>query len=535
MLVVESAQFMAAKRCDCVLVVNEDDQLSGIFTAKDIAYRVVAEGLDARTTTVSQIMTKNPLCVTSDTSATEALDLMVQRGFRHLPVCNEEGDIFGLLDITKCLYEALEKMERAFGSSQKLYDALEGVDQEWSGGNPAQLNEYMTHLRESMACPTLESVLDGTPPAQVKYKTNVKEIAVLMRELHTTAVLVTKSHKLQGIFTSKDIVLRVVAAGLNPENCTVARVMTPTPDTATPETTVLDALKLMNKGHYLNLPVIGDGTIVGTVDVLKLTYVTLKQMNAIQGSNSEGGPMWSRFWDSFSPSAADLAENGSQLSDNSNNNSNNHLAPPPFISPQPSTSLKTYSDILPSESASMVNNNNEASSSSLTTAVPIAQDVFTFKFTLAEQKTHRVVTKLTYNELLEAIRSKLPPSQVENEKEWLTLSYLDDEGDKVLITCDSDVLDAVCLAMKAGQNKVKLFVQDNRIDTSKSTISSSTTTTATERMTTFEEKIETAKEEKTVDEISKGSNSHIILSATIALVAATAAGVYIYSKASKQR
>lgn len=93
-------------------------------------------------------------------------------------------------------------MERAFGSSQKLYDALEGVDQEWSGGNPAQLNEYMTHLRESMACPTLESVLDGTPPAQVKYKTNVKEIAVLMRELHTTAVLVTKSHKLQGIFTS---------------------------------------------------------------------------------------------------------------------------------------------------------------------------------------------------------------------------------------------------------------------------------------------------------------------------------------------
>lgn len=32
MLVIESAQLMAAKRCDCVLVINEDDQLSGIFT-----------------------------------------------------------------------------------------------------------------------------------------------------------------------------------------------------------------------------------------------------------------------------------------------------------------------------------------------------------------------------------------------------------------------------------------------------------------------------------------------------------------------
>lgn len=40
--------------------------------------------------------------------------------------------------------------------------------------------------------------------------------------------------------------LRVIAAGLNPENCTVVRVMTPNPDTASPDTTVLDALKLMN-------------------------------------------------------------------------------------------------------------------------------------------------------------------------------------------------------------------------------------------------------------------------------------------------
>jgi signal-transduction protein with cAMP-binding, CBS, and nucleotidyltransferase domain len=50
----------------------------------------------------------------------------------------------------------------------------------------------------------------------------------------------------------KDIVLRVIAAGLNPENCTVVRVMTPNPDSASPETTVLDALKLMN-GMFLFL------------------------------------------------------------------------------------------------------------------------------------------------------------------------------------------------------------------------------------------------------------------------------------------
>ncbi|CEI86328.1 Putative CBS and PB1 domain-containing protein [Rhizopus microsporus] len=245
MLVIEASQLMAAKRSDCVLVVDEDDHLSGIFTAKDLAYRVVAESLDARDTTVAKIMTKGPMCVTSDTSATDALNLMVSRGFRHLPVCNEEGDIFGLLDITKCLYEALDKMERAFGSSRKLYDALEGVEKEWSN-SPIQLVQYMEALRDKMECPDINSVLDGLPPAEVSVKTNVRDVARMMKEYHTTAVLVNDREGLAGIFTTKDIVLRVIAAGLNPENCSVVRVMTPHPDTAPPSMTIMDALRKMH-------------------------------------------------------------------------------------------------------------------------------------------------------------------------------------------------------------------------------------------------------------------------------------------------
>lgn len=44
----------------------------------------------------------------------------------------------------------------------------------------------------------------------------------------------------------KDVVLRVIAAGLNPETCSVVRVMTPHPDTATPHTTIMDALRRMH-------------------------------------------------------------------------------------------------------------------------------------------------------------------------------------------------------------------------------------------------------------------------------------------------
>ncbi|KAG0783599.1 hypothetical protein G6F22_008618 [Rhizopus arrhizus] len=48
MLVIEAAQLLAAKRSDCVLVVDDEEHLSGIFTAKDLAYRVVAECLYSR-------------------------------------------------------------------------------------------------------------------------------------------------------------------------------------------------------------------------------------------------------------------------------------------------------------------------------------------------------------------------------------------------------------------------------------------------------------------------------------------------------
>src|ERR1700754_1160083 len=49
-------------------------------------------------------------------------------------------------------------------------------------------------------------------------------------------------------------------------------------------------------GHYLNLPVMNEaGEIVGMVDVLKLTYATLEQINTMSTGDSEG-PAWNKFW-----------------------------------------------------------------------------------------------------------------------------------------------------------------------------------------------------------------------------------------------
>lgn len=244
--VAEAAQLMAAKREDCVLVTDDDDRIAGIFTAKDLAFRVVGAGVKATSIAIADIMTKNPLCARTDTSATDALDLMVRKGFRHLPVMDENQDISGVLDITKCFYDAMEKLERAYSSSRKLYDALEGVQSELGTSQPQQIIQYVEALRSKMSGPTLESVLTGIPPTTVSVRTSVREAAQLMKENHTTALLVQDQGAITGIFTSKDVVLRVIAPGLDPSTCSVVRVMTPHPDFAPMDMSIQQALRKMH-------------------------------------------------------------------------------------------------------------------------------------------------------------------------------------------------------------------------------------------------------------------------------------------------
>ncbi|CAJ0835378.1 1573_t:CDS:2, partial [Entrophospora sp. SA101] len=433
-LVVAASQLMAAKRADCVLVIDEEEQLSGIFTAKDLAFRVVGDGLDAKTTTVKQIMTTDPMCVRSDTSATDALNTMVKKGFRHLPVCNEDGDVVGLLDITKCLYEALEKMERAYGSSKKLYDALEGVEKEWSSGQVSPIMQYMSVLREKMACPDLTSVLDGSVPAEVGLKTTVRDAARMMRQFRTTAVLVMENNMIAGIFTSKDIVLRVIAAGLDPSTCSVVRVMTPHPDTAPPMTSILQALKKMHDGHYLNLPVVEGTTIIG------MMYSMQNQENG--GSDNGSGPMWNKFWNSVNGENGD--DNDSVISDSlapsqsasnippaSPNMRNNSVRNSGNVSPVP--------EIHPGESASVIDDNSAVSFPHCH-----AENFFTFKFKAPNGKSHRfTVNYLSLDNIRSTVLSKLPSSVKD-----FTISYVDDDEDHVTISTEDDVLDAVKIAQR---------------------------------------------------------------------------------------
>ncbi|KAL2885282.1 Meiotically up-regulated gene 70 protein [Ceratocystis lukuohia] len=467
--VAEAAQLMAAKREDCVLVTDDDDRIAGIFTAKDLAFRVVGAGFKANSVTIAEIMTKNPLCARTDTSATDALDLMVRKGFRHLPVMDENQDISGILDITKCFYDAMEKLERAYASSRKLYDALEGVQSELGSSQPQQIIQYVEALRTKMSGPTLESVLTGMPPVTVSVRTSVKEAAAMMKENRTTAVLVQDQGQITGIFTSKDVVLRVIAPGLDPNTCSVVRVMTPHPDFAPMEMTIQAALRKMHDGHYLNLPVMNDsGEIVGMVDVLKLTYATLEQINTMSSGDSEG-PAWNKFWMSLDHETESMVSaEGSAMHHGTNLGSR-------IMSPD-MTRDRINDSLAPNDSASHVG--IDSPPHSMLGDTPAAQmspaDIpFPFKFKAPSGRVHRlqVIASQGIETFIANVSGKLGADvdmiggipMVEDGKvdgTGYALSYLDDEGDTISITTDNDLLEAIIMARSRRQDKVDLFVHD---------------------------------------------------------------------------
>ena len=107
--------------------------------------------------------------------------------------------------------------------------------------------QYLSDLRQKMAGPDLSTILETTPsPVFVNLRTTVREAAGLMKDRRTTAVLVMDHERIAGIFTSKDVVLRVIAPGYDPAKTSVVRVMTPHPDTAKEDLSIQAALRKMH-------------------------------------------------------------------------------------------------------------------------------------------------------------------------------------------------------------------------------------------------------------------------------------------------
>jgi CBS domain-containing protein len=93
------ALLMKAQDIGPVLIVEseEEQRLVGIITDRDIAIKVVADGLDPQTTPVSQVMTRDPVTCLDTDELGKALSSMSSYQLRRIPVVNESGRLVGII------------------------------------------------------------------------------------------------------------------------------------------------------------------------------------------------------------------------------------------------------------------------------------------------------------------------------------------------------------------------------------------------------------------------------------------------------
>ena len=86
----EACLCMRDRRVGAILVTEADQRLLGIFTGRDAVHRVLADGKSAATTKLDEVMTRDPTTIPPGKTAIEALRLMQDGRYRHVPIV--DGD-----------------------------------------------------------------------------------------------------------------------------------------------------------------------------------------------------------------------------------------------------------------------------------------------------------------------------------------------------------------------------------------------------------------------------------------------------------
>ena len=122
--VCDAARIMTKAGCGSILILDGDGALLGILTERDLMTRVIAKALDPALTQVDAVMSRNPLCVPPETTVSDAVLVMIERGFRHLPIVSAASKILGVFSIRDALPREIDTAESLAQFHDQLNDAL---------------------------------------------------------------------------------------------------------------------------------------------------------------------------------------------------------------------------------------------------------------------------------------------------------------------------------------------------------------------------------------------------------------------------
>jgi CBS domain-containing protein len=106
--VAEAIRQMIDEHVGAITIVDSDGVVAGIFTERDVLKRLALSGRDPAATSIREVMTTPVELATEETTDAEALSVMLERHYRHLPIVDAHGRLLGMLSIRHVLFARID-------------------------------------------------------------------------------------------------------------------------------------------------------------------------------------------------------------------------------------------------------------------------------------------------------------------------------------------------------------------------------------------------------------------------------------------
>lgn len=205
----DAARLMKSNGTTAVIITRETragSRVRGLFTERDVITRLICAAKPLASTFVEEVMTSDPRCIRPRSQPLEALRVMYEGRFRHLPIVTSGGILVGMIDIVKLVDEMVcFEDDPAEQASSGRGTALSWVTSRFSSLlKSAASPRTPTRVRLRRTLVDLDADRSQAV-VSVEPSDTVLNVCQLMRRHRVSAVLVCDGAALEGILTERDV------------------------------------------------------------------------------------------------------------------------------------------------------------------------------------------------------------------------------------------------------------------------------------------------------------------------------------------
>ncbi len=116
----DAIRTMIDKAVGAVAVIDDQGVVAGMFTERDVLAKFALSGRDPKQTSVREMMSPMVEMATEETTTSEALEVMLERHYRHMPIVDEHGKVLGICSIRNILQARIDDLLAQLEAPDKI-------------------------------------------------------------------------------------------------------------------------------------------------------------------------------------------------------------------------------------------------------------------------------------------------------------------------------------------------------------------------------------------------------------------------------